>query len=263
MIEIVTQKALQGCGRLGFCYLCGKPFAQGEELTRDHVPPRAIFLEPDRGDPLILPAHPDCNQGESGEDELVGQLVSALHERFPRPERVRLQVALGHLGDGTKPIGFTRNINLDRIVWRWVRGFHAALYGEHLPRTTRCFVHVPFPRGRVRDGEIELDPMLPQQEFVPGTIKKNRVARNLDCIACWNRKCIYECVYVHADDGDPICFWALRVYDWEKLADPRLPAGRGCIGGYEPPQGIPPGASVDTNLSFPFPNRDPLSPSEK
>ena len=263
MIEITTQKARQGCGKIGFCYLCGKPFQSSDEQNRDHVPPKAIFLPCDRSDPLVLPTHSACNEGESGEDELVSQLVSALHKKLPRPEQLRLQFIGGRLRADGEPVAFTTNLNLARIIWRWVRAFHAALYEEFLPRTSKCFVHTPFPSGRREGDKLIGDPILPQQSFVPEEIKKNRVAQNLDILTCYNEKCRYESVFVRTDNGEPVCFWALRLYDWEKLADQRWPASRSCIGGYPPPAGIPENASRGTTLDFPFPNTDPLAPFEE
>jgi len=263
MIRVTTHKALQNHTKLDFCYLCGKAFDDGSKTNRDHVPPKAIFLPDDRLNPLILPTHVGCNQSESGEDELVSQLVSALHRRLPRPERQRLQFIGGRLKPDGQPIAFTSNVNLACVVWRWVRGFHAALYRQYLPRSGHCFVHPPFPSGR-REGErLIRDPILPQQTFVPEEIKKNRIARNLDVLKCWNGKCYYESVFVRADNGQPICFWALRLYDWEKLADPRWLRSHGCIGAYEASAGIPQEASRGTKLDFPFPNTNPLDPFEE
>jgi len=263
MIQIITHKALHNCAKLDFCYLCGQPFENGRETNRDHVPPKAIFLPGDRRNPLILPTHPGCNQSESVDDELVSQLVSALHRALPRPERQRLKFIVGLVKSDGEPIAFTANVDLGRIVWRWVRGFHAALYHEYLPKLVKWRVHPPFPSGR-RDGEkLIRDPILPQQTFVPEEIKKNRLARNLDVLKCCNGRCCYESVFVRADNGQPVCFWALRIYDWERLADPRWARSHGCIGAYVPPAGIPQGASRGTKLDFPFPNSDPLDPFEE
>lgn len=262
MVRITTQKDLQSCGRLAFCYLCGKPFTDGEKQDRDHVPPRTIFLSGDRIDPLVLPVHAVCNQGESREDELVGQFVSALHQKLPSPKRQRLKFITGRLKPDGQPFAFTANVPLAHIVWRWVRGFHAALYREYLPESNKNFVRVPFPSGR-RDGEKLIgDPILPQHSFVPEEIKKNRIAKNLDVLSCCNGKCCYESVFVCADNGDPMCFWALRIYDWEKLAEQRWVRSHGCIGGYLPPSGFPKGASKGTKLLFPFANNDLLNPFE-
>jgi hypothetical protein len=222
-----------------------------------------MFLDEDRGDPLILPTHPGCNQGESGEDELVGQFVSVLHGKYPKPERQRLDIIGGYLRPDGQRIALMRGVNLQRIIWRWVRGFHAALYGEYLPKMARFAVHPPLPVGRQEGDHLIGDPIAPQQAFVPEEIKKNRVAGNLDVLKCCNGKCCYETIFVRADNGHPLCFWALRIYDWEKLADPRWPASRGCIGCYEPPAGIPQRASQGTRLEFPFPNRDHLDPFEQ
>jgi hypothetical protein len=158
---------------------------------------------------------------------------------------------------------FTENINLDRIVWRWVRGFHAALYREFLPSKRGGFVHTPFSPGR-KDGEnITFERIHPEQFLVPAEIKKNRIARNIDVIEFCNQKCRYESVFVRLDNGAPVCFWALRLYEWEKLADSRWPGTHGCIGSYYPPAGIPSTAAKGTNLDFPFPNKDPLNPFEE
>jgi len=43
-IELRTQQAVRPAQKLAFCYLCGKPFQDGDQKNRDHVPPSAIFL---------------------------------------------------------------------------------------------------------------------------------------------------------------------------------------------------------------------------
>ena len=263
MVQITIQKALQNCGKLGFCYLCGKPFQSGDDHDRDHVPPKAIFLPEDRIGPLILPTHSACNQGESVGDELVSQLVSAHHKKLPRQEQMRLKFIGGRLKPDGEPIAFTENLNLVGNIWRWVRGFHAALFGELLPKTNRYSVHPPFPSGRKENDQLTRDPILLLLSLVPEVIKKNRIAKNLDILTCYNGKCHYESVFVRADNDEPMCFWALRLYDWERLADQRWAASRGCIGGYHPPAGIPENASKGTKLDFPFPNTDPLDPFEE
>ena len=260
MVRIKTQKALRECRRVGFCYLCGKPFAPTDEPNRDHVPPKAVFMEGDRLSPLILPTHPDCNEAQSGEDELVSQFVSALHGEYPRPQRRRLEIVGGYAKNDGSKVAFTRNINLVTVVWRWIRGFHAALYHEHLAIETEHNVHAPFPTGRQQDDRVSFDQLHPQQFFVVEELKKNRLARNLDAIECYGGQCVYECVFVKSDDGRPICMCALKLYEWEKLADPRAPCSHGCVGVYEPSSGIPTGAACGTVLQFPFDNRDPLDP---
>ena len=195
MVQITTQKALQNNRQLDFCYLCGKPFQPGDDRNRDHVPPKAIFLPEDREAcivPLILPTHTACNQKESGEDELVSQLFSLLHKKPPCQEQMRLKLIGGRLRSDGNPIVFTENLNLVGNIWRWVRGFHAVLYGEIPPRTNRYVVHPPFPAGSREGDQLTRDSILPQQSYVSAEIKKNRVAKNLDILTCYNGKCHYE-----------------------------------------------------------------------
>ena len=42
---------LQEIQKLKFCYFCGHNFNNDDEKTRDHVPPKAIFLTSDRKNP--------------------------------------------------------------------------------------------------------------------------------------------------------------------------------------------------------------------
>lgn len=66
---------------------------------------------------------------------------------FAKPDRRPLQI----FGDG---VGAVLNVDLDGAVWRWVRGFHAALYREYLPvvasirwaRWSFRFSELQFPR---------------------------------------------------------------------------------------------------------------------
>jgi len=186
MIEIVTQKDLAALQAMTFCYLCGKEYGPDDETNRDHIPPKTIFLTEDRNTPLILPACEGCNQDQSQHDEMVGQLISFLHRTPPRPEQLRLNIRGGRVTQDGSPIAFAQNLNLEEIVWRWVRGFHAALYGEYLPQNIKKRrVHVPFQRGTVdKDNKISYEPLLPQVAVIVEEIKKNRMTRTLDRIEC-------------------------------------------------------------------------------
>ena len=116
--------------------------------------------------------------------------------------------------------------NLHRTICRWLRAFHAALYREYLPDNdgtkdgTRLSFDPPFPIGHVdENGEIKVDAIRPHHTFFVEQIKRNRLAGQLDRIICFNGKCVYECVWDKADDGQPICIFALNVYDWSALAN--------------------------------------------
>ncbi len=48
MPELITERDLQSVRHPNFCYQCGKAFEKGDDTTRDHVPPKAIFAKSDR-----------------------------------------------------------------------------------------------------------------------------------------------------------------------------------------------------------------------
>ena len=126
-IELRTQQAVRALQRLPFCYICGQPFQNGDVKTRDHVPPSALFLVPDRNFPLILPTHYNCNHDRHLEDQTIGQLVGILHEQAPDPEHLRLRLIAGIAADGRLFVA-AGGFDLRAIIRRWVLGFHAALY---------------------------------------------------------------------------------------------------------------------------------------
>jgi hypothetical protein len=247
--------------------LCGKPFAEKAEKTRDHVPPKAIFATEDRGCPLILPTHLSCNGAQSNYDEIVGQLISAIYGKYPEPKNIRLNVEVAESAATGTPAAWITGTNFHRIIGRWLRGFHAALYGEYLPDNdgtkdgTKFSFDPPFPIGHFDEhGEIMVEAIPPHHTFFVEQIKRNRLAGRLDRISCFNGKCIYECVWDKADDGQAICIFALNVYDWSALANTDDFPRRGCVGVYLPAKGRPASATTGTSLVMPNPNIEKLDP---
>jgi hypothetical protein len=252
MPAIEDQRAIRDCRRLSFCYLCGKSFAPNSKATRDHVPPKAVFATEDRRvNPLILPVHDRCNKEQSVGDEVIGQLVSVLHCASGWPRTDKLKIGQVSRGEAT-PITFLTGPDLRPLIWRMVKGFHAALYGQPLLVAGKANVHMPFPEGkRLSGNRVSFNDVLPQQRVIAEEIKKNRLANRLDRVVCFNGKCVYECVWVSGDRGEPICMFALRLYDWEKLADTRMFPPRGCVGIYSPTSGKPASATRGTALFLP------------
>jgi hypothetical protein len=99
-IELRTQQAVRPAQDLAFCYLCGQRFSGRRSQNRDHVPPSAIFLKPDRNFPLVLPTHYACNHDRHLDDQTIGQLVGILHEQAPDAEHLRMQLVAGIAADG-------------------------------------------------------------------------------------------------------------------------------------------------------------------
>lgn len=261
MPELRTQADFRGVRSLDFCYLCGKGFTGRYDKTRDHVPPRAIFAGDDREPALILPTHRCCNEGQSGYDEVIGQLVSVIHGKYPSPDNMRLDIRVMPTDDGGTPfLGFV-GTNLHNVIRRWLRGFHSAIYREFLPDATKNYLHTPFPSGNINENnDVAMEGILEQQPLFVETIKKNRVAKTLDRVECCNGQCVYECVWETSDDGKPMCIFALRVYDWKRLAGTDRFPPRGCVGMYMPESGRPVGGTKSTCLQFSFENADKLDP---
>jgi len=165
----------------------------------------------------------------------------------------------GTFPDGSLGVGAT-GLALKPIIFRWVTGFHAALYNEALG-PSGYMVFPPLPEGRVRGTRVE---PVPVPEVVPHLVeelKRNRSTGTLDVIQCRNGHCRYECVWSQADDGRRICIWGLDLYGWRELGDVHHFEPRGCVGSYRPNSGlIPATATLGTRLDFAVPNGERLDP---
>src|SRR6266508_4575531 len=229
MKELKTQKDFQTVFKsLSFCYLCGKSFQSNKDKTRDHLPPDSVFQVSDKSPPLILPAHEKCNGEQSIDDEEIGQLIGLLHGKPIYLEKSRLKIGTANFADKTQAGVVT--INMKNILFRWIRGFHAAIYKEFLP----------------------------QQYKMVEVIKKNRAVDRLDRIECRNSKCIYECVWDQADNGAWLCIFALQSYDWKDLGDPVHFIQRGCAGSYMPQKAYTSNATKGVSIDIPILNFDKL-----
>jgi hypothetical protein len=259
MPQLITQKELRRVGSLPFCYLCGKVFEVGDARNRDHVPPEAIFAKEDRTPPLILPTHSACNERQSADDEVIGQLVAVVHGKRPRSEDLRLRTRVYATDQFSEPMLGLLGTRLEPIIWRWVRGFHSALYSRYLPPETKHVIHPPFWRASQTDGELHVHGPLPQEAIFVELLKRNRLTRTMDRVVTCNGKCVFECTWEQSDQGRRFCLFALRLYDWERLGDRKLPQ-RGCMGIYSPNDGKPPEATTATRLEFSPPNTRMLDP---
>lgn len=256
MPQILTQYDLRQVQKLSFCYLCGKEFEQGAKLNRDHVPPRSIFAKTDRNPPLILPTHVLCNTKRSDDDEIAAQMFSVLHGKYPKPERTRLAFDLFGRGSELPMIGL-RDIPFRRMVFRMVRGFHAALYGSYVT-DQGGMIYAPLPAHNMVNGELQAVHDDPGRYALTLAFKKERNQGQLDRVVCFNGKCVYECVWLRFDDGRPFCLFALRLYDWENIGDHRLGPKRGCLGWYHAE--VPSIATIGRSPDVTIPNDSPLDP---
>jgi hypothetical protein len=255
MVSLLRQSDFRTVRKLSFCYLCGRDFVAGHSQNRDHVPPECIFAAPDR-EPLLLPVHTACNKSYELLDEKIGQLIALKYGKVPQdPQHNRLKFAISPRGGQ----GAVMNLDIDAAVWRWIGGFHAALYRESGVGIKGSLI-TPFPKARLVDGRAVLEPLRVQHPLFVETIKSNRTRDNLDRISCNKGKLTYECVWQQADnDGPWMCIYALDIYDWKDLGrTPGLPA-RGCAGFYiTPAQTVPANATKAVKSSIIVPNSDRL-----
>jgi hypothetical protein len=240
---------------LPFCYLCGRDFIAGDSQNRDHVPPRNIFARADR-EPLWLPTHTACNSAYRLLDEKIGQLIALRYGKAPRNAGQR---RLKFVYSRQRDLGAVVNLDIDAAVWRWIGGFHAALYREASVGIRGSLV-TPFPKARIVNGRSVFAPLLVQHPLFVQTIKSNRTRGNLDRVVCNKGKLAYECVWKQADNGGPwMCIFALDIYDWKDLGRTAVLPARGCAGFYVTPSGgIPTYATRATTSSIIIPSSDRL-----
>jgi hypothetical protein len=256
MVSLTTQKEFRELQTIPFCYLCGNGFVAGDEKDRDHVPPQSAIAKCDR-EPLLLPTHVRCNGSHHLNDEKIGQLIALRRGEAPRKGVRRLHVALSP--DATQ--GAVTNLNIDQAVWRWIAGFHAALYRSP-PIGIKGSLVTPLPRAQNLNGRFVMDSLKPQHQLFVRTIKENRARNNLDRIRCNKGKVLYECVWCQSDKGGLwFCMYALDIYDWKDLGRTGILPARGCAGFYIMQSGDAPinaAKSITSRVIIPI--ADPLDP---
>jgi hypothetical protein len=253
MPSLLNAKQLEHAANPGFCYLCGGAWVTADKQNRDHIPNKSIFARADRNPPLILRVHQRCNTAHSAEDQAIGQLVSLLHQENPTPKDVSTLNVSPHVdAESGALLAVVECLPLLRIIARWVRGFHAALYRGVLPSYDGN-VYPPFAGTDNLDVVSPIDRVVLQ--FVDD-MKRNRAAGATDQIVSFNGKCRYECFWTHEDSGRPICVWALDLYDWRRLGATPLHQPRSCVGYYR--FATPVTNAHRTRLVFPFSNAEVL-----
>jgi hypothetical protein len=262
MIRLETQKALSAVRDLAFCYVCSSTFGGGDITNYDHVPAQAVFASKDR-QPLKLKTHSACNSDHSQIDEKIGQMIALRRGETPEPKNRKLRFRRTNLGPALD------NLDVDAAIWRWITGFHAALYRIPLRlqptgNAERPFVRslvLPFPKGPKLTRVVE--PVRVQHLKFVETIKYNRLKGNLDRIECNKGQLRYECVWDHFDRRADqwCCVFALDVYDWKDLGAIPTDVARGCAGVYMPDGGCLPAEAAEAMRSpLIIPNYDRLDP---
>ena len=223
------------------------------------MPPKTVFSPRDRQPPLKLKTHKSCNESLSVDDNKIGQVIALRRGEKPKSKKNKALKFIRHTQLG---IASLVNLNIERAIWRWIAGFHAALYREPIIGA-RVSIQTPFPKGEMNRGQVIFEPVHPQHSMFVSHIKRNRIDDNLDRLTSNNGKLVYECVWGQFDeDTQWFCMFALDIYDWKDLSPhtEAIPA-RGCAGYYISPSGlVPENASRDRAETIIIPNYDILDP---
>jgi hypothetical protein len=157
-------------------------------------------------------------------------------------------------------MGAISNLNVEKAIWRWIAGFHSALYKTSIVGVRGAIV-TPFPRADLNtEGKYSFVPIPEQHYAFVKTVKEQRMRGALDRIVANNGKLIYECVWGESDNKECwYCIFALNVYDWKDLGNVPGHMPRGCAGAYRLPL-PPPTATRVSSSSLILPNYDPLDP---
>ena len=262
MISLATQKDARAVRDLPFCYICGNRIDASDSINYDHVPPESIFDKPDRNFPLKLAIHEErCHSPMNLDDEVLGQLIALIHGKQPSERNDKLKIDIYQRTDTESPMASFSQRNIEFLLERWIKGFHAALYREPLAADTKFAIQTPFPSGIVKNGEFIEDPIKDQHYKFVECIKRNRTVRNLDYIETNNGKLRYECVWDKLNDNSWACIFSIDLYSWKNLGDINNFKSRGCAGLYSPPTGeAPRNASKATQLEFSVENSDTADP---
>lgn len=267
MLEILTAQQARGASQLDFCYVCGKPFTDGNPSTRDHVPPKKIFLVEDRNWPLILPTHEKCNSGYSFSDEQAKGLIALLHPSNTGIPPLHTKL-VGTITRGDTPTGvlLAGLSSLVPTVFKILRACHAALYRKYLPDQTKHMVLLPLPLFDPETGHVGTETRLPQHEMLCNILKDNRRLSRIDRIHAYNGKFRFETVWTTSDDGvTNFAVFAIDIYCWHLLAANVLGCPQGCFGFYNiNTQPFPQHASLAVRtIELPFHYSEPLNPFEE
>jgi hypothetical protein len=239
MPSILNQRDARAVMQLPFCYVCGISFIHGACKNRDHIPPESAFRSEDRSNfPLLLPTHIECNHIFNLEDELLGQLIALSHSPQPQEKISGLKIE-GWLDQDGNPYAFLRNVDLHQIIKRWISAFHAALYQEPLPPTTRFSIQTPLPPAIFVSNSIQTEPDLEQFLIFERKLGVNHDLGLTDRIVANNNQLQYTCSWQRADHGQWLTFFKVDLYAWSNLGDAKNFFVRNCVGAYGIPGDIP------------------------
>jgi hypothetical protein len=179
-------------------------------------------------------------------DVKTAQLIGITRGQKFKRNHVALNVAPWPSAEHEQPIGILSNLDLGAEIWRWVRGFHAALYQSYLPADRLHGICEPVPKGDLTPRGLQVIDRPHIRDAMKQVLLLSLEAEQIDVIRSNSGKLLYSCVWVlpPLDESWGCCF-GLKVYDWKNVGDPRFPR-RDCFGWYTIDGAPPDGASIAT-----------------
>lgn len=234
-VRIETQGAMAKIrGEITFCYTCGSALKAGkyrnEPTDGDHVIPAALFADAPGKNAWrpILDVHRSCHvERKNAQGEEVAILAHKLYVEG------RSNLAARNWPKRLLALGLEFNTMIDdqsgetlylikglqdayKAVWTWVRGIHAVLYKQVLPRGMKHRVyapageaHYPSEQGKAAEARAFYLPKDKAHEVIAAAIRRDR----FDGLACWGGRCVYVSTWFPDEKrGHPMCVWGLA-YD--------------------------------------------------
>jgi hypothetical protein len=149
------------------------------------VPPRGCFAQQDRThNPVILPTRQACKNGYKLTDQSVGQFLSLLNGKRPKPDARGVRYAVSSVPG----VAVNKNVNPYGAVERWVRAFHGALYSQPIPAKTKFTIELPLDVLSADDetGPESVDRGRPEQRALcKKTLAVARTTGTIDRVVGW------------------------------------------------------------------------------
>ena len=230
--RIMLQKPFQVSRRLEYCYICGKSLpirpqpGRKKLITREHVIPKAFLGDPpaSKGDrwAVVLDVHRDCEESGKQKVDHWLRLFQDMHEKppcdWPEAGHIRgLPIEPGFLVDpfaGTSVPLFRGAEELFEGVWRWIRGLHAAIYAQFLPKDAWHFCYPPVAAFSSRAGGPSVQETEQQSSLIRAIMQLACSKDRWDGVIAWGGASEYKCVWWFCrglKNPSWVCFWTLQL----------------------------------------------------
>jgi hypothetical protein len=213
-----------------FCYLCGEPLPPDKRervrLHVEHVVPTSLLTTGlcHNPWPVTLLVHKVCDVKLKGTTDALLHLLDTMHTKSPSgwPEQVRGMPLSAQMDDGTIMPAFTGAQPLIAGAFEWVRGMHAALYNEFLPRDTQHGTLPPVP-ATSGDSASLLQNLEGFGNVIMASIAAAGLSGAADTIEAWCGELRYFCTWQDTrleiePQGLWTCLWSLHypgVLNWD------------------------------------------------